>query len=240
MMLPKFVSANHDTLTIQLQSHSTKLPHLFSLHHLKHLHYFHHWFSQSLTKFCLATTQNNPYHPLHSKPHTALPWTQHAYGGAKGQLQYSCAKDNACLDTATVLLWVWSFYITFNNLKYSVLKTYILFAYVYSFYPAEPLIIEHVNSSMVTTSKTSLKPKLLSIQERLDITNMVDVTWNFPHRRSFQNFALPHQLKTGRHYSACKWATENSIYGIVPATASSSSTSCASKESYLVLKRVVK
>jgi hypothetical protein len=42
---------------------------------------------------------------------------------------------------------------------------------VYSFCPAQPLTTEHVTSTVDT--KTSLKPKLLSIKEKLDITNMV-------------------------------------------------------------------
>jgi hypothetical protein len=42
------------------------------------------------------------------------------------------------------------------------------------FCPVEPIINEHV-ISMAATSKTS-KCKLLSVQEKLDITNMVDAT----------------------------------------------------------------
>lgn len=47
----------------------------------------------------------------------------------------------------------------------------------YSVCPVEQLIIEHV-ISMASASKSSTKPKLLSIQEKLDIMNKVDATAN--------------------------------------------------------------
>jgi hypothetical protein len=43
---------------------------------------------------------------------------------------------------------------------------------VYSFYPAQPLVTEHVIS--MADTKTNLKPKLLANKERLDITNIVE------------------------------------------------------------------
>lgn len=48
-------------------------------------------------------------------------------------------------------------------------------AYVHSFHPVQPTIIEHVTST-AATSKTSIKYKLLSVQEKLDIIRMVDAT----------------------------------------------------------------
>ena len=46
---------------------------------------------------------------------------------------------------------------------------------LYSFYPAEPLITEHV-ISMTTSSKAGAKCKLLSVEENLYIMNKVDAT----------------------------------------------------------------
>jgi hypothetical protein len=44
-----------------------------------------------------------------------------------------------------------------------------------SFHPAQPLIFEQT-ISMVTTSKTSIKHKLLSIHDKLDIVHQSDAT----------------------------------------------------------------
>jgi len=55
---------------------------------------------------------------------------------------------------------------------YSVRKTYILFAYVYIFLYCK--IINYCTSDQHGYYKIQLKPKLLSIQEKLDTTNMVD------------------------------------------------------------------
>jgi hypothetical protein len=48
---------------------------------------------------------------------------------------------------------------------------------MYSFYAVEQLIIEYV-ISMDTTSKTSIKYKLLSIQEEPDVISKVDAISN--------------------------------------------------------------
>jgi hypothetical protein len=71
----------------------------------------------------------------------------------------------------------------FSNLKYPMHKIYIHFLVhfrllmcVYSFFfSVEPLIIDHM-ISMGTTSKTGTKHRLLTVQEKLDIINMVGAT----------------------------------------------------------------
>jgi hypothetical protein len=61
-------------------------------------------------------------------------------------------------------------------------------------YDVELVIVEHV-ISMSATSIAVIEPKLLSIQEKLVIINMVDVTENFPLKKLFKNFEFLCKLK---------------------------------------------
>ena len=56
---------------------------------------------------------------------------------------------------------------------------FVLFVCVQS---AQPLIIEHL-VSIAAMSKTSIKHKMLSVQEKLDIINTVNCTEHFPHKK---------------------------------------------------------
>jgi hypothetical protein len=73
------------------------------------------------------------------------------------------------------------FYINFNNLQYSVWKIHVILVFtsnflcLYSSCPVDLLITECV-ISMAAVSKTDMKHKLLSVQEKLDIVNVVDAT----------------------------------------------------------------
>jgi hypothetical protein len=54
--------------------------------------------------------------------------------------------------------------------------------------------------SMAPTSKPTIKRKLHSIEERLDIVITVDATYNFSEKRkSLKNCAFRPQLKNTRH-----------------------------------------
>jgi len=55
---------------------------------------------------------------------------------------------------------------------YTPCVKFILFMHVQS---AQPLIIEHL-VSIAATSKTSIKHKMLSLQEKVDILNTVNAT----------------------------------------------------------------
>jgi len=61
-------------------------------------------------------------------------------------------------------------------------------------YDDELLIVEHV-ISMSATSNAVIEPKLLSIQEKLLIINMLDATENFPLQKLFKNFEFLCKLK---------------------------------------------
>jgi len=61
-------------------------------------------------------------------------------------------------------------------------------------YDDELLIVEHV-ISMSATSNAVREPKLLSIQEKLVIANIVDATENFPCKKLFKNLEFLCKLK---------------------------------------------
>jgi hypothetical protein len=62
-------------------------------------------------------------------------------------------------------------------------------ACVYSFHSADPLTTEHM-ISMTTTSKTSIKSKLLFIKEKLHIINITVATQNVPPRKTAKEIGI--------------------------------------------------
>lgn len=87
-----------------------------------------------------------------------------------------CGFNGACCDCETL-------YFNVSNVKYSACRMYVYCVFIshctcrYSICPVEHLSVEHV-LAVAPASKTSTKPKLLSIQEKFDIINNVDPTAN--------------------------------------------------------------